>query len=76
MACCFNSRFRRKLSGTTGHRLLGTQRPQMLYVEHGSGSVYLQSLWELRAKRCIRFEVVNTGEAVPPPVSFGIGMYV
>jgi len=48
----------------------------MLYVEHGSGSVYLQSLWELRAKRCIRFEVVNTGEAVPPPVSFGIGMYV
>jgi len=25
-----DSRFRRKLSGTTGHRLLGTQRPQML----------------------------------------------
>ena len=27
-----DSRFRRKLSGTTGHRLLGTQRPQMLCV--------------------------------------------
>ena len=31
-ACCSNSRFRRKLSGTTGHRLLGTQRRQMLCV--------------------------------------------
>jgi len=31
-ACCSDSRFRRKLSGTTGHRLLGTQRPQMLCV--------------------------------------------
>jgi len=31
-ACRSDSRFRRKLSGTTGHRLLGTQRPQMLCV--------------------------------------------
>jgi len=31
-ACSSDSRFRRKLSGTTGHRLLGTQRPQMLCV--------------------------------------------
>jgi len=30
--CSSDSRFRRKLSGTTGHRLLGTQRPQMLCV--------------------------------------------
>jgi len=30
--CCSDSRFRRKLSGTTGHRLLGTQRPQVLCV--------------------------------------------
>ena len=29
---CFVSRFRRKLRGTTGHRLMGTQRPQMLWV--------------------------------------------
>jgi len=31
-SCSSDSRFRRKLSGTTGHRLLGTQRPQMLCV--------------------------------------------
>ena len=31
-ACSSDSRFRRKLSGTTRHRLLGTQRPQMLCV--------------------------------------------
>ena len=31
-ACSSDSRFRRKLSGTTEHRLLGTQRPQMLCV--------------------------------------------
>jgi len=31
-ACSSDSRCRRKLSGTTGHRLLGTQRPQMLCV--------------------------------------------
>ena len=31
-ACSSDSRFRRKLSGTTGHRLLETQRPQMLCV--------------------------------------------
>jgi len=31
-ACSSNSRFRRKLSGTTGHRLLGTKRPQILCV--------------------------------------------
>jgi len=31
-ACSSVSRFRRKLRGTTGHRLLGTQRPQMLCV--------------------------------------------
>jgi len=31
-ACRSDSRFIRKLSGTTGHRLLGTQRPQMLCV--------------------------------------------
>ena len=31
-ACCSDSRFRRKLRGTTGHRLLGTQRPQMSCV--------------------------------------------
>jgi len=31
-ACSYGSRFRCKLSGTTGHRLLGTQRPQMLCV--------------------------------------------
>jgi len=31
-ACSSDSRFRRKLSGTTGHRLLGTLRPQMLCV--------------------------------------------
>jgi len=30
--CSSDSRFRRKLSGTTGHRLLGTQRPQILCV--------------------------------------------
>jgi len=27
-----DSRFRRKLRGTTGHRLLGTQRPQVVCV--------------------------------------------
>ena len=43
--CCFDSRFRRKLSGTTGHRLLGMQRPQMLCMAAGSGSSELQSLW-------------------------------
>jgi len=31
-ACSSDTRFRRKLRGTTGHRLLGTQRPQMLCV--------------------------------------------
>jgi len=31
-ACSSDSRFRRKPSGTTGQRLLGTQRPQMLCV--------------------------------------------
>ena len=31
-ACSSDSRFGRKLSGTTGHRLLGTQGPQMLCV--------------------------------------------
>jgi len=31
-ACSSDSRFRRKLSGTTGHRRLGTQRPHMLCV--------------------------------------------
>jgi len=31
-ACNFDSRFSRKLSGTTGHRLLGTQKPQLLCV--------------------------------------------
>ena len=31
-SCSSDSRFRRKLSGTTGHHLLGTQRPQMLCV--------------------------------------------
>jgi len=47
---CVVSRFRRKLRGTTGHRLLGTQRSQMRRCcvwQHGSGSAYLhlQSLW-------------------------------
>jgi len=31
-ACSSDSRFRRRLSGTSGHRLLGTRRPQMLCV--------------------------------------------
>jgi len=31
-ACSSDSHFRRKLRGTTGHHLLGTQRPQMLCV--------------------------------------------
>jgi len=31
-ACSSDSRFRHKLSGTTGHRLLETQRPHMLCV--------------------------------------------
>jgi len=31
-SCSSDYRFRRKMSGTTGHRLLGTQRPQMLCV--------------------------------------------
>ena len=30
--CSSYCRFRRKLSGTTGHRLLGMQRPQILWV--------------------------------------------
>jgi len=28
-SCSSDSRFRRELSGTSGHRFLGTQRPQM-----------------------------------------------
>jgi len=31
-SCSSDSRNRRKLSGTTGHRLLETQRPQMLWL--------------------------------------------
>ena len=31
-SCSSDSRFRRKLTETTGHRLLGTQRPQMLWL--------------------------------------------
>jgi len=37
-SCSSDSRFRRKLSGTTGHRLLGTQRMQMLCGAAGFGS--------------------------------------
>jgi len=31
-SCSSDSRLRRTLSGTTGHRLLGTQRPQMVWL--------------------------------------------
>ena len=31
-SCSSDSLFRRRLSGTTGHRLLGTQRSQMLWL--------------------------------------------
>ena len=31
-SCSSDSRFRRKLSETTGHRLQGTQRPHMLWL--------------------------------------------
>jgi len=31
-SCSSDSRFRRKLSGTTGHRLLRRQRPQMVWL--------------------------------------------
>jgi len=31
-SCRSDSRLRRKLSGMIGHRLLGTQRPQMVWV--------------------------------------------
>jgi len=31
-SCSSDSRFRRTLSGTSGHRLLGTQRSQMVWV--------------------------------------------
>jgi len=31
-SCSSDSRFRRELSETTGHRLLGTQRPQMVWL--------------------------------------------
>ena len=46
-ACSSDSRFRRKLSGTTGHRLYGTQRPQILFVAAWVVSCSLQSAWIL-----------------------------
>jgi len=57
--CSSDSRFRRKLGGTTGHRLLGTQRPQLLCVaawvwfcltaefvgRHACIYVYIRTVW-------------------------------
>jgi len=50
-SCSSDSRFRRKLSETTGHRLLGTQRPQMLWLTAWG---WFSLTTELSARCCTR----------------------
>jgi len=57
-SCSSDSRFRRKLAGTTAHRLLGTQRPQMLCVAAWAGppqnlSLHLKRESELQDVSCV-----------------------